>query len=116
MMAPESIQGREKLGGDTEATGVARSSTAIDAADEQPAPNLEPLKVVDEGIVGEQPVSDPERQVVGLDVRLKSPGPPYLPPSVLALGHRSTASRIVTPPLEDYLICTFSAASSRERN
>ena len=115
-MASESIQGREKLGGDTEATGVAPGATAIDTADEQTAPNLEPPKVVDEGIAGEQPISNPEGQIVGLDVRLKSPGPPYLSPSVLALSYRSTASRIATPLSEDYPICTFRAASSREMN
>lgn len=111
-MASESIQGREKLGGDTEATGVTPDSTA----DKQLAPNPKPPEAVDESIAGEQPVSNLEGQIVGLDVRLKSPGPHNPPPSVLTFGHRSTASKIVTPLLEGYPICTFHAASSRERN
>lgn len=114
-MASENIQGREKIGGDIDATGPALGSTTIDTATEQPVPKLEPPQLVDEYIIGEQPVSNTERQIVGLDVRLKSPDPHYLPPSVLALGHRSTASRIATPPLEDYPICTSRDASSRAR-
>jgi hypothetical protein len=115
-MATESIQGRENIGGHTEATAVALGSTAIDNVYEQPAPNPEPPQVVGEVIAGKQPVSGLEGQIVGLDVRSKSPGTHYLPPSVLALGHRSTARKIATPPLEDYPICTFRAASSRERD
>lgn len=70
-MATGSIQD-----GDTETTVVPRGSTAIhsSAAHEQPTLNPEPPQVVDEDIVGEQPVSGPERQIVGLDVRSKSLG------------------------------------------
>jgi hypothetical protein len=75
-MATESIQDGEGIGSDTEATVVPRGSTAIDSstAYEQPAFNPEPPQIVDEDIVGEQPVLGPERQIVGLDVRLKSLG------------------------------------------
>ena len=114
-MASENIQGREKLSGDTETTGAALGSATIDSATEQPTPNLEPPQLVDDYIIGEQPVSDPERPIIGLDVRLNSPGPHYLPPGILALGHRSTARKIATPPSEDYPICTFRAVFSRER-
>jgi hypothetical protein len=75
-MATESIQDGEGIGSDTETTVVPRGPTAIHSstAYEQPALNPEPPQVVDEYIAGEQPVSDPERQIVGLDVRSKSLG------------------------------------------
>jgi hypothetical protein len=80
-MATDSIQDGEETGGDTEATLVPRGSTAIDSstAYEQPALNPEPPQVVDEVIAGEQSVSDREGQIVGLDVRSKSPGTHRLP-------------------------------------
>jgi hypothetical protein len=81
-MATESIQDGEEIGSDTGTTVVPRGSTAIDSstADAQPALNPESPQVVDEVIAGEKPVSDPQGQIVGLDVRSKSPGTHRLPP------------------------------------
>jgi hypothetical protein len=75
-MATESIEDGEGIGSNTEATVVPRGSTAIHSSTtyEPPALNPELHQVVDEVIAGEQPVSDPEGQIVGLDVRSNSLG------------------------------------------